>query len=649
MTKEKQAKSKQGRSGFQFLEWLPWEKLTIWAVFLLLVYSLRSFFFIIFMTFIIAYSMRGLVDWLANKISPNAEKAWLHRLLTVGCFLGLLLAGYGSGSYLWPKLKEQVEDKLLPMAKEVTDNPAGKLDEVLRDTLGHYEASDKYGSPGDEAYDQAFEEYKKQGLHYKEFGAFQKELQRLESRFEAGLVKKRAAEALERELSTGSREDRLLVWILDEDYDAVLEKKRGQYDAKRKRISEEEGLKIEPFDKLSPEDQRSLVEDYVRKEILSNEKALAPYQGRWRKRREVQGLDYVRKLKNENSGEYRTQFAAFYKTTYEVGEGSAGENDPEAAYKKFTELSAALDSVNPLQAFSKAFDGEASGGERTDEELRAGFELKARTDALEEWKQGEIAQEIGDVLKTTIKELGAKAYSSVTEIIKQGLLVAVGLSLSLLLSFFIVFDLTKMRRGVRRLQGSRVKDFYLEIAPGLISFGRLIGRAFQAQAVIAFFNTVLTFLLIRILGIDNPLFLCVIVFFCSFIPVLGVVLSSVPIAIIAIAQPDGGVWLAFLAVVGILLIHLVEAWILNPKILGDMLHLHPVMVLAILAIGEHFFGVWGLLLGVPVIVYILRFVILDEGIPGIIEPIRPEDLLKAGEADAAGAQLATAGAGSDEE
>jgi len=649
MTKEKQAKSKQGRGGFQFLEWLPWEKLTIWAVFLLLVYSLRSFFFIIFMTFIIAYSMRGLVDWLANKISPAAEKAWLHRLLTVGCFLGLLLAGYGSGSYLWPKLKEQVEDKLLPLAKEVTDNPAGKLDEVLRDTLGHYEASDKYGSPGDEAYDQAFEEYKKQGLHYKEFGAFQKELQRLESRFEAGLVKKRAAEALERELSTGSREDRLLVWILDEDYDAVLDKKRGQYDAKRKRISEEEGLKIEPFDKLSPEDQRSLVEDYVRKEILSNEKALAPYQDRWRKRREVQGLDYVRKLKNENPGEYRNQFAAFYKTTYKAGEGSAGEDDPEAAYKKFTELSAALDSANPLQAFSKAYDGDAAGGERTDEELRAGFELKARTDALEKWKQGEIAQEIGDVLKTTIKDLGAKAYSSVTEIIKQGLLVAVGLSLSLLLSFFIVFDLTKMRRGVRRLQGSRVKDFYLEIAPGLISFGRLIGRAFQAQAVIAFFNTVLTFLLIRILGIDNPLFLCVIVFFCSFIPVLGVVLSSIPIALIAIAQPDGGVWLAFLAVVGILLIHLVEAWILNPKILGDMLHLHPVLVLAILAIGEHFFGVWGLLLGVPVIVYILRFVILDEGIPGIIEPIRPEDLLRAGEADIAEAKLATAGAGPDEE
>jgi predicted PurR-regulated permease PerM len=53
-----------------------------------------------------------------------------------------------------------------------------------------------------------------------------------------------------------------------------------------------------------------------------------------------------------------------------------------------------------------------------------------------------------------------------------------------------------------------------------------------------------------------------------------------------------------------------------------MLHLHPVMVLAILTISEHFFGIWGLLLGCPIMVYIIRFVIFDDGIPGVIEPIR---------------------------
>jgi predicted PurR-regulated permease PerM len=122
-------------------------------------------------------------------------------------------------------------------------------------------------------------------------------------------------------------------------------------------------------------------------------------------------------------------------------------------------------------------------------------------------------------------------------------------------------------------------------------------------------------------------FLCAIVFVCSFIPVLGVVLSSIPIAIVALVQRDGSMFLALQAIAGILVIHFIETSLLNPKILGDMLHLHPVAVLAVLAIGEHFFGVWGLLLGVPIAVYIFRCVILNESIPGLIEtePFRDDD------------------------
>src|SRR4030095_1333964 len=48
------------------LDWIPWgkiawEKLLIWGLFLLVVYALRHFFLIIFMTFILTYIMRGVV------------------------------------------------------------------------------------------------------------------------------------------------------------------------------------------------------------------------------------------------------------------------------------------------------------------------------------------------------------------------------------------------------------------------------------------------------------------------------------------------------------------------------------------------------------------------------------------------------------
>ena len=658
MTEKRKTAAGEGGGGFQFLDWLPWEKITMWAVFLLLVFSLRSFFFIVFMTFIIAYSMKGLVDWLAKLISPDEEKAWLYRLLTIVSFLALIGGGYGVGRFFAPRLVDQVE-LLIPRAEELASNPGGKLNEVLRDTLGQYLLNEKYGSSGDVAYDKAYKEYKARGLRYKEFDAFKKETGRLEKLFETDLVEKQAAEAQKQDLKAGSQDERLLVWILAESYDDVFNIKAREFDERNAVAARNEGVDRNNypfFSKLSEAAQKQSVRKYVKEKIESDADFKNSYQQKRSARLKIQGLEYVNNLRKKEPAVYREKFAAFYATL--KARSADGEDDGPAErlvtypYDKFRKLNEALALADPLQSFSAAYDAAVSGKKPdppSEADQKAGFELKARTDALAEWKQGGIAKKIGAKLEDMAGEGLADIGAGMKGLFKQMIYLPIALGLSLLLSFFVVFDLTKMRRGVRRLQSSRLKDFYLEIAPGLICFGRLIGRAFQAQAVIALFNTILTFLLIGILGIDNQLFLCSIVFICSFIPVLGVVLSSVPIALMAVAQDGGSVWLAFVAVVGILVIHLIEAWILNPKILGDMLHLHPVMVLAILAVGEHFFGVWGLLLGVPVIVYILRFVILDEGIPGIIDPIRPEDLLKAAADDPGEGELAVQGSGADGE
>ena len=170
----------------------------------------------------------------------------------------------------------------------------------------------------------------------------------------------------------------------------------------------------------------------------------------------------------------------------------------------------------------------------------------------------------------------------------------------------------KLGRTVRRLEDSHVSDFYREIAPGLVSFGSLMGRAFQAQAIIAVMNAMLTLTALSIFEVENRAFLCTIVFICSFIPVVGVILSSVPIALMCLQQPGGGIVLVLELVAAIIVIHFIETTVLNPKVMGDMLKLHPLLVLIILVVGEHFFGIWGLLLGVPVCVYIFRYVILRK-------------------------------------
>ena len=82
-----------------FLDWLPWEKILIWTLFLLAVYSLRDFFFIIFMTFILSYIMLGIVQRISRLLSPYKERIWLERILTIVCFTLLLAGVYLAGNY----------------------------------------------------------------------------------------------------------------------------------------------------------------------------------------------------------------------------------------------------------------------------------------------------------------------------------------------------------------------------------------------------------------------------------------------------------------------------------------------------------------------------------------------------------------------
>jgi predicted PurR-regulated permease PerM len=181
------------------------------------------------------------------------------------------------------------------------------------------------------------------------------------------------------------------------------------------------------------------------------------------------------------------------------------------------------------------------------------------------------------------------------------------IGLALLFSFLILVDRNRLTRQVEALRNSRIRDFYDEAARPVARFALVVGRGLQAQAMIAVVNTVLTVLGLLLLQIPSVAMLALIVFVCSFIPVLGVFISTVPIVLVALNAAGPG--LALAAVVMIVVVHAVEAYLLNPLIYGQHLKLNPVLSLIILFVGYHGFGVWGMLLGVPVARYFLSDVL----------------------------------------
>jgi len=194
--------------------------------------------------------------------------------------------------------------------------------------------------------------------------------------------------------------------------------------------------------------------------------------------------------------------------------------------------------------------------------------------------------------------------------------------ISILLSFIIVLQLPALKTGFSRLENSRLSRFYREIAPDIVGFGRSIGRAFQAQALIAICNTILTFLGLMFFNVPSPLFLSLIVFICSFIPVLGIFLSSLPICMLGLQT--GGFALVLKLILFVTAIHLIEAYVLNPKIVGTVMKIHFLAVVIILLVAGKLFGFWGLLLGIPTFQYIFNEIIMhpqQPSDPGHVAPV----------------------------
>ncbi|KAI8469443.1 MAG: hypothetical protein J3K34DRAFT_423607 [Monoraphidium minutum] len=231
---------------------------------------------------------------------------------------------------------------------------------------------------------------------------------------------------------------------------------------------------------------------------------------------------------------------------------------------------------------------------------------RAAADHGHEWTAQRSTQ-LGLAVSGMLKGYTTTAATIITAALKSATRFTIQVFVALILGFFMLWDLPLISRGVASLKQSRLAPLYDEVAPVLGVFGKLFGKALEAQSRIALANTALTAAGMWALAIPGVGLLSLMVFVCSFIPIAGVVISTTPIAFVALTE-YGFMKLAlvFLMVTGV---HFVEAYALNPAIYSAHLKLHPLLVLCALVVAEHSLGVWGLLLAVPLTVFALDYLI----------------------------------------
>lgn len=163
------------------------------------------------------------------------------------------------------------------------------------------------------------------------------------------------------------------------------------------------------------------------------------------------------------------------------------------------------------------------------------------------------------------------------------------------LTFYLLRDWDRMTGAVAGLLPADRREPTLDFAR---EYDDLLGRYLRGQITVALSVGAITALGLWIVGFPYAATLGLIVAVFSVVPYLGLILSLVPALFIALVSGSvllslGKVALVYGIAQGL------EGAVISPRIVGDSVGLHPVLVVLALAVGGFFFGFVGLLLAVP--------------------------------------------------
>ncbi|WP_125705061.1 AI-2E family transporter [Lacticaseibacillus daqingensis] len=210
---------------------------------------------------------------------------------------------------------------------------------------------------------------------------------------------------------------------------------------------------------------------------------------------------------------------------------------------------------------------------------------------------------LDSVNQMNLKEQLQAGISTILEYAGSITAMGVTLMLSLLLSFFFTVEVDELKRFGNRFLDSPFGWYFADLKYFADKFINTFGVVIEAQIFIAIVNTVITTVTLIVLKMPNIPSLAVMVFLLSMIPVAGAIISVVPLAIIAYTVD--GLQGVLTIMVMILLIHMLEAYVLNPKFMSSRTKLPVFFTFVVLLVGEKLFGTWGLIVGIPVFTFLL--------------------------------------------
>lgn len=217
----------------------------------------------------------------------------------------------------------------------------------------------------------------------------------------------------------------------------------------------------------------------------------------------------------------------------------------------------------------------------------------------QDWQAHDFLHQIQTELLRALKEHGSVLAFEAWNIASSAIGIAAAALIMLFCLFFFLRDGRRMWVWVLRMFPDGVRNQVNEAAiRGWVTLGSYVKTQVQVAAI----DAVGIGLGAVFLGVPLAIPITVLVFFGSFIPIVGAFVSGAVAVFIALV--NNGLTNAVIMLIVVVAVQQIEGHVLQPWMMGSAVAVHPVAIVLAVAIGTVVAGIPGALFSVPLVAFL---------------------------------------------
>ncbi|MDD5686491.1 MAG: AI-2E family transporter [Elusimicrobia bacterium] len=199
-------------------------------------------------------------------------------------------------------------------------------------------------------------------------------------------------------------------------------------------------------------------------------------------------------------------------------------------------------------------------------------------------------------------------FSDEVQSIKQFVVLFKGISVgisyfifAIVLNFLLFIEKNKISEMFNLKKGSIMAYLFNFLNEKVGIFYLFFKKIMGGQVIISCINTIITLGIVMILNLPHKITLVCLVFVCGLFPIIGNLISNTILSVTALISQ--GVVPCIICLIFLIGIHKLE-YFLNSRIVGRIAKLPMSVTLLALLISEVMFGIWGILVAIPLFLFI---------------------------------------------